>query len=88
MAKKNQTVEEKLRSVYTLQLIDSNIDKIRTLRGELPLEVEDLEAEIEGLTTRKEKIDTDLERLETSITDRKKCNDPSKSRRYCITIFT
>ncbi|MFQ3337001.1 MAG: hypothetical protein ACI9E3_001012, partial [Flavobacteriales bacterium] len=43
MAKKNQTVEEKLRSVYTLQLIDSNIDKIRTLRGELPLEVEDLE---------------------------------------------
>ena len=71
MAKKNQTVEDKLRSIYTLQLIDSNIDKIRTLRGELPLEVEDLEAEIEGLTARKEKIDTELEGLETSISDRK-----------------
>mgnify|MGYP000651601960 CR=1 FL=1 len=71
MAKKIQTVEDKLRSIYTLQLIDSNIDKIRTIRGELPLEVEDLEAEIEGLTTRKENIETEIESLETNISDRK-----------------
>jgi uncharacterized protein len=71
MAKKIQTVEDKLRSIYTLQLIDSNIDKIRTIRGELPLEVEDLEAEIEGLTNRKDSIETEIEGLETSVSDRK-----------------
>ena len=71
MAKKIQTVEDKLRSIYTLQLIDSNIDKIRTIRGELPLEVEDLEAEIEGLTTRKENIEADIKELETNVSDRK-----------------
>lgn len=71
MAKKIQTVEDKLRSIYTLQLIDSNIDKIRTIRGELPLEVEDLEAEIEGLTTRKENIEVEINELETNISDRK-----------------
>jgi len=71
MAKKIQTVEDKLRAIYTLQLIDSNIDKIRTIRGELPLEVEDLEAEIEGLTTRKVNIETEMEELETKISDRK-----------------
>ncbi len=50
MAKKKEiTVEDKLRSLYNLQLIDSQIDKIRDIRGELPLEVRDLEDEIEGL---------------------------------------
>lgn len=57
MAKKNKesielTVEERLQSLYELQQIDSQIDKIRTLRGELPLEVQDLEDEIAGLETR------------------------------------
>ncbi|MBQ9640430.1 MAG: hypothetical protein IJV06_02545 [Bacteroidaceae bacterium] len=58
MAKKKETttvdmsVEEKLRSLYQLQLMLSEMDKIRILRGELPLEVEDLEDEIEGLKTR------------------------------------
>ena len=52
MAKKIQTVEDKLRAIYTLQLIDSSIDKIRTIRGELPLEVRDLENEIVGLFPR------------------------------------
>ena len=58
MAKKKETtivdmsVEEKLKSLYQLQLMLSEMDKIRILRGELPLEVEDLEDEIEGLKTR------------------------------------
>jgi len=57
MAKKNKesielTVEERLQSLYELQQTDSQIDKIRTLRGELPLEVQDLEDEIAGLETR------------------------------------
>lgn len=71
MAKKIQTVEDKLRAIYTLQLIDSSIDKIRTIRGELPLEVRDLENEIVGLTTRRDAIEAELESVETSISDRK-----------------
>ena len=46
------SIEEKLRALYGLQLVDSEIDKIRTLRGELPLEVQDLEDEVAGLETR------------------------------------
>ena len=53
MAKKKEvTVEEKLRALYDLQLIDSRIDEIRNVRGELPLEVEDLQDEVTGLNTR------------------------------------
>ena len=47
MAKKSEvTLEDKLRALYDLQLIDSRVDEIRNVRGELPLEVEDLENEI------------------------------------------
>ncbi len=46
------SVEERLRALYSLQLVDSEIDKIKTLRGELPLEVQDLEDDIAGLETR------------------------------------
>ena len=57
MAKKKEiTVEEKLRALFDLQLIDSRIDKIRDIRGELPLEVEDLEDELAGMNTRLEKL--------------------------------
>lgn len=54
MAKKKAetTVEEKLRALYNLQLIDTRIDEIRNVRGELPLEVDDLEAEVSGLEKR------------------------------------
>ncbi len=45
-------VEDRLRALYSLQLVDSEIDKIKTLRGELPLEVQDLEDDIAGLETR------------------------------------
>ena len=50
------SIEEKLKNLYQLQTMLSEIDKIKTLRGELPLEVQDLEDEIEGLSTRIEKI--------------------------------
>ncbi len=63
MAKKNEvTVEVKLRALYDLQLIDSRVDEIRNVRGELPLEVEDLENEIAGLEKR-------LENLNQEVTD-------------------
>lgn len=72
MAKKTEvTVEEKLRALYDLQLIDSRIDEIKNTRGELPLEVEDLEDEIEGLNTRLANFNNDIENLETSIKNRK-----------------
>ncbi len=64
---KEVTVEEKLRALYDLQLIDSRIDKIRNIRGELPLEVEDLEDEISGLETRIDKLKVDIEELEHEV---------------------
>ena len=68
---KELSVEEKLRSLYDLQLIDSRIDEIRNVRGELPLEVEDLEDEVAGLSTRLEKLKTDLDSIEEQIKDKK-----------------
>ena len=61
------TISEKLKALYDLQMVDTSIDKIRILRGELPLEVQDLEDEIEGLQTRVSKFDDDVENLEKSI---------------------
>ena len=61
MAKKTEvSVEKKLRALYDLQLIDSRIDEIKNLRGELPLEVEDLENEIAGLNTRLDKVKAEI----------------------------
>lgn len=61
MAKKKEiTVEEKLRALYDLQLIDTRIDEIRNVRGELPLEVEDLENEVAGLNKRLEKFNEEI----------------------------
>ncbi len=72
MAKKKEvTVEDKLRALYDLQLIDSRIDEIKNMRGELPLEVNDLEDEVEGLQTRLNNFNTDIENLETSIANKK-----------------
>ncbi len=74
MAKKTTTatVEEKLRALYELQLVDTKIDKIRLIRGELPLEVQDLEDEIEGLQTRLEKLTTEIDDLKTDVSNKKK----------------
>ena len=80
MAKKKEvTVEDKLRALYDLQLIDSRIDEIKNTRGELPLEVKDLEDEIEGLQTRLNNFSTDIENLETSIANKKNNIEESKT---------
>ncbi len=65
------SVEEKLRALFKLQTIKSEIDKIRTLRGELPLEVQDLEDEIEGLQTRVDKYEQEVKNLEADISAKK-----------------
>ena len=69
--KKEISVEEKLRALYDLQLVHSRIDKIRSVRGELPLEVEDLEDEISGLNKRIEKVENEIKDLESEISGKK-----------------
>ena len=64
------SVEEKLKNLYELQKLLTEIDKIKTLRGELPLEVQDLEDEIEGLATRVEKISAEVAELKREISQR------------------
>lgn len=64
---KELTVEERLEALYKLQTILSEIDRIRTLRGELPLEVQDLEDEVEGLTTRINNFKEDIARCNDSL---------------------
>ena len=74
MAKKDPTdltVEEKLKTLYQLQSALSAIDEKRALRGELPLEVQDLEDEIAGLTTRVEKIQNEITEFQRAITQKK-----------------
>ena len=65
------SVEEKLQHLYELQRIDTEIDKIRTLRGELPLEVQDLEDEIAGLETRLENLKNEISEADKSVTAKK-----------------
>jgi hypothetical protein len=64
---KDFSVEEKLTAVLTLQKIDSKIDEIQTLKGELPMEVKDLEDEVEGLKTRLNNIDAEENSINTFI---------------------
>ncbi len=64
-------VENTLVSLYKIQQLDSQIDKIRMIRGELPLEVQDLEDEIIGLETRIDNYKSEVESLEQSINDKK-----------------
>ena len=74
MAKKDPTdlsVEEKLKTLYQLQTALSSIDEKRALRGELPLEVQDLEDEIEGLTIRIEKIKADIDDFQSAVIKKK-----------------
>jgi predicted nucleic acid-binding Zn-ribbon protein len=66
-----QTVEQKLKALYELQTIHSQIDKIRQIRGELPMEVADLEDDVAGLETRIQKIKYELDDLEDEIVTRK-----------------
>ena len=65
------SIEKKLIALFNLQQIDSQIDKIRIIRGELPLEVEDLEDEVVGIETRIEKLENEKESMEKAISDKK-----------------
>ena len=72
------TVESKLRALYDLQLIDSRIDEIVNLRGELPLEVEDLENEIAVLNNNSDKIKSEIEDSDKQISEQKLVIDNAK----------
>ena len=65
------TVEQKLKALFQLQTMLSKIDEIKTLRGELPLEVQDLEDEIAGLSTRIDRIKAEVAELKSSIAGKK-----------------
>jgi len=73
MAKKKtaSTAEEKLRALYNLQLIDTRVDRLRVVQGELPLEVEDLADEVAGLTSRLEKLKEEAASVQQRSADRK-----------------
>ena len=79
MAKKKElTVEEKLRALYNLQLIDSRVDEIRNVRGELPLEVRDLEDEVEGFKLRYQKLEDNLNEIDNQIKSKKNLIEEAK----------
>ncbi|MDV3706082.1 zinc ribbon domain-containing protein [Elizabethkingia anophelis] len=81
MAKKAQeiSVEDKLRALYDLQIIDSRLDEIRNTRGELPIEVEDLEIEIEGLNKRAAKFSTEIKDLQDQIKAKKEAGSHAQN---------
>lgn len=81
---KDLTIEDKLISLYSLQIIDSHIDRIRTIHGELPLEVEDLEDEIAGLETRIERYKEEIDTIDKGIKEKKASIKESEAliRRY------
>jgi predicted nucleic acid-binding Zn-ribbon protein len=78
-SKKEVSISEKLESLFELQKIDSEIDRIRTIRGELPLEVSDLEDEIGGLETRVGKIQDEISESDNDIAARKNASKDSET---------
>jgi predicted nucleic acid-binding Zn-ribbon protein len=78
-AKKELSIADKLDALFELQKIDSQIDKIRTVRGELPLEVQDLEDEVAGLQTRISNLEEEVAQLETEVSDRKNASKDSET---------
>ena len=76
---KEVTISDKLEMLLKLQQVDTEIDRIRTIRGELPLEVQDLEDEVLGLTTRIAKINDEINEIETDISDRKQGSKDSET---------
>lgn len=78
-AKKEISIADKLDALFELQKIDSEIDKIRTVRGELPLEVQDLEDEVAGLQTRISNLEEEVAQLETEVSDRKNASKDSET---------
>ncbi len=73
------SIEDKLRALYDLQTIDSEVDKIRIVRGELPLEIQDLKDSIEGLKVRLEKLENEFRSIEDYKLERKNIIKDSKS---------
>jgi len=82
--KSDISVEEKLRALYDLQIIDSRLDEIRNTRGELPMEVEDLDAEIAGLEKRVTKFNAEITELQDEISNKKESikNSESSIKKY------
>lgn len=75
-AEQSMTVESRLKSLYELQTILSQIDRIKTVRGELPLEVRDLEDQIEGLNTRIGNYNQEIEELrKKTVSEKEKINE-------------
>ena len=72
------SVEDKLEALYSLQIIDSQIDKINFIKGELPMEVQDMEDEMAGLMTRKVNLDAELAEVEDGIADRQRIKEETK----------
>lgn len=72
------SIEEKLKALYVLQEIDSNIDKIRTIRGELPMEVTDLEDEVAGLETRIQHINDEIAQTQDMVAKKKQAAKDAK----------
>ena len=77
--KKESTAEQKLRALYNLQIIDSRIDKILQVHGELPLEVQDLEDELEGMKLRLSKVEEEISDLNLQINEKKNVIEESKA---------
>jgi predicted nucleic acid-binding Zn-ribbon protein len=77
--KKEVSVAEKLDALFELQKIDSEIDRIRTVRGELPLEVQDLEDELIGLETRLKKLQDEIKDMDQEASDRKNAMKESEA---------
>jgi predicted nucleic acid-binding Zn-ribbon protein len=78
-SKDDFTVEEKLQALFQLQLIDSEIDRIRIVRGELPMEVADLEDEIAGLQTRMHNLSEEVEGMTNMVAQKKQAIKDSKA---------
>ena len=72
------SVEDKLEALYSLQIIDSQIDKINFIKGELPMEVQDMEDEMAGLMTRKGNLDAELAEVEDGIAYRQRIKEKTK----------
>ena len=70
-AVKEVSVETKLKALYTLQLTDSKLDEIEVLKGELPMEVSDLEDELAGLEMRVGNLEVDIKEIKKSVSEKK-----------------
>jgi len=76
---KEYSVEEKLKTLIRVQKIESKLDQIQILKGELPMEVKDLEDEIEGLNARKNRIEEEINGIQEFMESRKQAIKDSQA---------